>query len=122
MGKVRQLLFNLLDNACKFTHDGQIEFEARRDPQDGGDNMIFRVTDNGIGMNPEQQERIFEPFTQADESAARRYGGTGLGLTISREFSEFLGGWIEVSSEEGSGSTFTVTLPARVSRDGDQPR
>lgn len=111
--KLRQILINLLSNACKFTHEGSIELRARRDQRDEGDLLVFSVKDTGIGMSPEHCERIFEAFTQADESTSRRYGGTGLGLTISREFCELLGGTIEVSSEEGRGSTFTVTLPAQ---------
>ncbi len=119
--KVRQILLNLLSNACKFTHQGTIVLRVRREEGKGSPWVRFEVIDSGIGMSDEQQARIFEAFTQADESTSRRYGGTGLGLTISREFCELLGGAIEVSSEEGKGSTFTVLLPARLDV-ADQPR
>jgi signal transduction histidine kinase len=111
--KVRQVLLNLMSNACKFTQKGCIRLVTRRETRDDGDWMIFNVEDNGIGMTDAQLDRIFDAFTQADESTSRRYGGTGLGLTISREFCELLGGEIHVVSEEGKGSTFTVSLPAR---------
>ncbi|MDX1555038.1 MAG: ATP-binding protein [Xanthomonadales bacterium] len=110
--KLRQVLVNLIGNACKFTHDGNIEVKARREQRPGGDHLIFEVSDTGIGIAPDQRERIFSAFTQADESTSRRYGGTGLGLTITRQFCELLGGQIEVESEEGKGSNFIVELPA----------
>jgi signal transduction histidine kinase len=115
--KVRQILLNLLSNAAKFTERGFIQLEAERASQDGDEWLTFRVTDNGIGMSPEQLEHIFEAFTQADNSTSRKYGGTGLGLTISKEFCEMLGGSIGVESHLGKGTVFTVKLPADVAGD-----
>jgi signal transduction histidine kinase len=109
--KVRQILLNLLSNAAKFTEQGLIRLEASRASHDGDEWLTFRVTDNGIGMSSDQLEHIFEAFTQADNSTSRRYGGTGLGLTISREFCAMLGGNISVESDPGQGSVFTVKLP-----------
>ncbi len=109
--KVRQILLNLLSNAAKFTEQGLIRLEASRASHDGNEWLTFRVTDNGIGMSSDQLEHIFEAFTQADNSTSRRYGGTGLGLTISREFCAMLGGNISVESDPGQGSVFTVKLP-----------
>ena len=110
--KVRQVLLNLLSNSAKFTEQGNVQLRASREFLNGSDWFTFSVTDNGIGMSPEQLERAFEAFTQADESTSRKYGGTGLGLTITREFCELLGGGIKVKSEKDNGSVFTVTLPA----------
>jgi signal transduction histidine kinase/CheY-like chemotaxis protein len=110
--KLRQGLFNLLSNACKFTREGAVHLSAERRETPAGDRLIFRVKDSGIGMTPEQMGRIFEAFGQADSSTTRQFGGTGLGLTITRRFSEMLGGDIGVESEPGAGSTFTIELPA----------
>ena len=113
--KVRQILFNLLSNACKFTENGIVRVEATRDP--GADAFInFTVTDTGIGMTPEQLGKIFQPFTQADASTTRKYGGTGLGLAISKRFCEMMGGDVSVASELGKGTTFTVRLPAETKK------
>jgi signal transduction histidine kinase/DNA-binding response OmpR family regulator len=109
--KVRQSLFNLLSNASKFTEQGRITLAARRSPE--GERIRFSVSDTGIGMSPEQRGKVFDSFTQADASTTRRYGGTGLGLTITRRFCEMMGGSIDVESQEGSGSTFTIELPLR---------
>ncbi|MBA3545568.1 MAG: hypothetical protein H0T76_03710 [Nannocystis sp.] len=108
--KLLQILLNLLSNAIKFTTLGTIRFVARRQ----GDQLTFMVTDTGIGIPRDKLDVIFGAFTQADEETARRFGGTGLGLTITRHFSEMMGGEIVVSSEIGAGSTFTLTLPARL--------
>jgi signal transduction histidine kinase len=105
--RVRQVLFNLLSNASKFTERGTITLEVSR----AGDRMTFAVTDTGIGMTPEQAARLFEAFVQADATIAARYGGTGLGLAISRRLCRLMGGDITVVSEPGKGSTFTVRLP-----------
>jgi PAS domain S-box-containing protein len=110
--KVRQSLFNLLSNACKFTEGGTVRLEIRRD-QDGGW-FVFRVIDTGIGMTPEHVGKLFQPFSQVDPSATRRFGGSGLGLAITRHFCEAMGGDIAVQSEPGVGSTFTIRLPAVV--------
>jgi signal transduction histidine kinase/CheY-like chemotaxis protein len=110
--KLRQGLFNLLSNACKFTSEGSVLLAVERRPADTGDRVIFSVEDSGIGMTPEQIEHIFEAFGQADVSTTRQFGGTGLGLTITRRFAEMLGGSVDVTSELGAGSTFTIELPA----------
>ncbi len=112
--KLRQALFNLIGNACKFTEDGRITLHVERARRDGQDGVTFRVSDTGIGMTPEQMEKVFEPFVQADASTTRKYGGTGLGLAISRRFCQMMGGDIGVESESGQGSHFTVWLPAEV--------
>ncbi|HET8726848.1 MAG TPA: response regulator [Alphaproteobacteria bacterium] len=110
--KVRQNLFNLLSNASKFTKGGQITLKAHRLVHDGGEWLEFRVTDTGIGMTQEQLAKLFQAFTQADASTTRHYGGTGLGLAITKHFCRMLGGDVQVESEHGKGSTFTVLLPA----------
>ncbi|MDB5645380.1 response regulator [Methylobacterium sp.] len=110
--KLRQCLINLLSNAAKFTEGGRIVLAVSRAPRNGDDWLSFRVTDTGIGMNPEQQAKLFQRFTQADASTTRRFGGTGLGLAITRAFAEMLGGRIEVESREGAGTTFTLLMPA----------
>jgi PAS domain S-box-containing protein len=110
--KVRQVLFNLLSNACKFTDHGKVALGVSRDHTDGGDELVFRVSDSGIGMTPEQVGKLFQPFSQADASTTRKYGGTGLGLAITNRFCELLGGTITVESTPGKGSTFTARLPA----------
>ncbi|UEM21404.1 response regulator [Skermanella mucosa] len=109
--KLRQMLLNLVGNACKFTSGGVIRISSRgiRAPAPA---VEFTVSDTGIGMTPEQLSRLFRRFTQADASTTRRYGGTGLGLAISRHFADMLGARINVSSEPGKGSAFTITLPA----------
>ncbi|HMB04110.1 MAG TPA: PAS domain S-box protein [Isosphaeraceae bacterium] len=115
--KVRQSLFNLLSNAAKFTERGTIALtvaRARGPKPDGGAWVTFRVRDTGIGMTPEQRARLFQPFTQADASTTRKYGGTGLGLTITRRFCQMMGGDISAESEPGRGSTFTIRLPAEI--------
>jgi PAS domain S-box-containing protein len=113
--KVRQCLLNLVSNACKFTEDGSVRLAAtREDSPAGGQVVLFRVSDTGIGLTPGQVERLFEAFAQAEASTTRRFGGTGLGLTISRQFARMMGGDITVSSNFGTGSTFTLVLPADV--------
>jgi adenylate cyclase len=109
--RLRQILLNLLSNANKFTKDGEIILEAKRDSDDGTDRVIFNVTDTGIGMSPEQMEKLFQDFSQADSSTTRRFGGTGLGLAICRRLCHMMGGTIEVTSTLGEGTTFTVSLP-----------
>ncbi len=130
--KVRQMLLNLMSNAAKFTKQGKIELRVRRTrekPLKGEDSSLtarspyevagqewifFRVKDTGIGMTREQLEQVFKPFTQADASTTRKYGGTGLGLTITQKFCQMMGGDIKVESELGQGSQFTLWLPATV--------
>jgi CheY-like chemotaxis protein len=112
--KLRQALFNLLSNASKFTEGGTIRLDATREEIDGREWVAFKVADTGIGMTPEQVAKLFRPFTQADASTTRKYGGTGLGLTITRRFCQMMGGDVFVESEPGQGSTFTIRLPAAV--------
>jgi len=114
--RVRQVLVNLLSNACKFTENGEVRLEVERLLRDGKERILFHVIDTGIGMTPEQLGKIFHEFTQADASTTRRYGGTGLGLAISRRLVTMMGGEITVESRAGEGSTFTVDLPAVVDR------
>ncbi len=110
--KVRQTLFNLLSNACKFTQNGTITLAALRDTDEAGDWIEFQVRDTGIGMTPDQQAKVFEAFTQADDSTTRDYGGTGLGLAITKSFCRLMGGDVTLTSEAGKGTTFMVRLPA----------
>jgi PAS domain S-box-containing protein len=112
--KVRQILLNLLSNATKFTQDGSVILETGGEDVAGARWVVFAVHDTGIGMTPAQMETIFQPFTQADSSTTRKYGGTGLGLALSRWLCEMLGGTIGVESTAGQGSTFTVRLPLRL--------
>ncbi len=112
--KVRQALFNLLSNACKFTDRGTVGLAVARETIDGRDFMAFRVSDTGIGMTPEQLTRLFEAFSQADAATTRRYGGTGLGLALSRRLCRMMGGDVTVESVAGQGSTFTIRLPVLV--------
>ncbi|MDX1674399.1 MAG: GAF domain-containing protein [Longimicrobiales bacterium] len=113
--KVRQILLNLLSNASKFTENGRIDLAVRPDGQ-RPDDLLIRVADEGIGMTEKQMSRLFQPFSQADSSVSGKYGGTGLGLVISRRFSRLLGGDIAVESRPGVGTTFTVRLPRDASR------
>ncbi len=115
MTKMRQVLFNLLSNAAKFTHSGQAKLAVRKQANNGREWVVFQVTDSGIGMDDRQIAGLFEAFTQADASTTRRYGGTGLGLAISRRFCGMLGGSITADSRMGQGSIFTVILPVELS-------
>ena len=112
--KVRQMMLNLLSNACKFTREGLIRIRVRPEMADGRGWVIFQVADSGIGMEQDRVSKVFEAFTQADASTTRKYGGTGLGLTITRKFCEMMGGDITVESTIGVGTTFTIRLPAGV--------
>jgi signal transduction histidine kinase len=141
LGKLRQILWNLLSNAAKFTQNGTITLTVEKERQDKGNHqeietatihahallpsdlgsdasapsfLLFQVSDTGIGISTEKQQHIFEAFTQADESATRKYGGTGLGLAISHRFCQMMGGQITVSSEVDRGSTFRLRLPVNV--------
>jgi PAS domain S-box-containing protein len=130
MTKVRQVLLNLLSNAAKFTKNGKISIGVEtitdeqlrmKNQQEASQILIsnseflsFRIADTGIGMTPEQLQRVFQPFTQADASTTRQYGGTGLGLAISQRFCQMMGGSIEAASNLGTGSTFTVLLPSKI--------
>ncbi|MGH9542263.1 MAG: ATP-binding protein [Terriglobales bacterium] len=112
--KVRQILFNLLSNACKFTQGGDVSVDVDQYNAVGQDWIRFRVSDTGIGISAQEQQNLFHEFTQADVSISRKYGGTGLGLAICHRFVQLMKGRIEVLSEPGKGSRFTVHLPARV--------
>ncbi len=109
--RVRQVVFNLLSNACKFTENGVIGVNVSAHKGDGGDRIEIAVADSGIGMTPEQMGRLFQEFSQADASTTRKYGGTGLGLAISLRICRLMGGDITVASTPGEGSVFTVELP-----------
>jgi signal transduction histidine kinase len=109
--RVRQILFNLLSNAAKFTKQGTITLRARGETLDGSDWIVFQISDTGIGMTPAQTGRLFQPFSQADSSTSRKYGGTGLGLAISRRIARMLHGDILVESTLGHGSSFILRLP-----------
>jgi len=112
--KVRQSLFNLLSNASKFTEQGQILMHVTSRQAEGIEYIVFSVKDSGIGMTPQQMGRIFDSFSQADDSTTRNYGGTGLGLTITRKFCELMGGTIDVTSNYGEGSEFSIEIPRTV--------
>jgi signal transduction histidine kinase len=115
-GKVRQILFNLLSNAVKFTEHGAVTLTIERDHCADGDWVRFSVADTGIGIAPEQMPRLFQPFTQVHQNnPTRKYGGTGLGLALSRQLCRLLGGDIAVTSEVGRGSVFTARLPVAIS-------
>jgi adenylate cyclase len=105
--RLRQILLNLLSNACKFTKQGEVKLRARRDTEW----VELSVADSGIGMTAEQQAKLFEEFSQADATTAQRFGGTGLGLALSRKLARMMGGDVTVASEAGKGSVFTVRLP-----------
>jgi CheY-like chemotaxis protein/anti-sigma regulatory factor (Ser/Thr protein kinase) len=110
--RLRQIILNLLSNACKFTENGEVNLTVQRERAPCGDWLTFVVADTGIGMTSDQMAKVFEEFSQADSSTTRRYGGTGLGLAISRRLCHLMGGDITVDSTPGAGSTFTVRLPA----------
>ncbi|MFP4437753.1 MAG: histidine kinase N-terminal 7TM domain-containing protein [Chloroflexaceae bacterium] len=113
--RVRQILLNLLSNAAKFTEHGRITLHVTHELDAKQAWVIFRVTDTGIGMSPDQVDALFHVFTQGDPSTTRKYSGAGLGLALSRRLCQLMGGSIHVTSSVGVGSTFTVCLPAQVS-------
>jgi signal transduction histidine kinase len=112
--KTGQVLLNLLGNAAKFTRQGAITLDVAREGSGPGASVVFTVSDTGIGMTHEQIHKVFEPFTQADVRTPRKYGGSGLGLTISSRFCRLMGGSLSVESRPGAGSRFTVRLPVEV--------
>ena len=112
--KIRQVLFNLLSNACKFTQHGEVTLSARRESGPDGDWIKFSVADTGIGMSENQMKNLFEAFSQADATISRDYGGTGLGLAICKRFTELMGGHLSANSKPGEGSIFLLQLPAEV--------
>ncbi|PCC68909.1 Signal transduction histidine kinase [Nannocystis exedens] len=111
--RLRQALLNLLSNACKFTERGAVELTVRERVEDGEARLEFKVRDTGIGIAEDDLERVYMPFVQVDDSPTRRAGGTGLGLTLTREIVLLLGGTITVDSALGVGTTFTLTVPRR---------
>jgi signal transduction histidine kinase len=110
--RLAQCLSQLLSNAAKFTENGSIELCGRRERDGDGDWLVFEVRDTGIGIAPGHLKSIFDPFTQADESATRRSDGTGLGLAIVSRYAHLLGGDVSVQSSPGQGSTFTLRVRA----------
>jgi signal transduction histidine kinase len=108
--RLRQILLNLLSNACKFTKAGEVKLAARK-VTNGSNFVEFAASDTGIGMSVEQKAKLFEEFSQADAASAERFGGTGLGLAISRKLARVMGGDVTVTSEPGKGSVFTERLP-----------
>jgi PAS domain S-box-containing protein len=110
--RLRQILFNVLSNACKFTKEGKVTLSVANVERDGRKWVELRVTDTGIGISKDQQAKLFQPFVQADSSTTREYGGTGLGLVICKRLTEMMGGQIHLESEPGKGSTVTVLLPS----------
>jgi len=109
--RLRQALLNLMSNANKFTDRGTISIDARQGQESGRDWITIAVADSGIGMTPEQMDKLFQEFSQASSKTASKYGGTGLGLVISKRFCQMMGGDITVESEPGRGSTFTIRVP-----------
>lgn len=109
--KIRQAIFNFLSNSAKFTEQGKIILSVAKGVLNGVEAMVFTISDTGIGMTPEQQEKVFDPFSQADVSTTRKYGGTGLGLSITQQFCHLLDGEIEVDSKVGEGTSFIMRLP-----------
>lgn len=116
--RARQILLNLLSNAAKFTRDGDVRLEVKRETN----RVLMRVIDTGIGMTSDQLARLFQAYTQAEADTSRKYGGTGLGLVISRRLAQMMGGEISVESEPGKGSVFTLTLPALAPQGDDRDR
>jgi PAS domain S-box-containing protein len=111
MTRLRQVLLNVLSNACKFTKSGVIKIQVNRQNSVLGETFCFTISDTGIGISPENLQKLFQPFNQADSSTTRLYGGTGLGLAISHRLCQMMSGDITAISELGIGSTFTICLP-----------
>ena len=120
--RLQQVLLNLIGNASKFTEKGELRLRVALKTNAVAPELVLQVQDTGIGMTLEQLSRLFQEFSQADASTARKYGGTGLGLAISQRLCRLMGGGITVESELGLGTTFTVRLPAHLQSDKAQPR
>jgi signal transduction histidine kinase len=112
--KTRQILLNLLSNAAKFTRAGAIVLDVEPCVIEGRSSITFTVTDTGVGMTPDQASKVFDPFTQADVTTTRKYGGTGLGLALVSRFCRLMGGDVGVESQPNVGSRFSVRLPIEV--------
>jgi len=109
--RLRQCIINLISNACKFTSNGLVTLTIDSSANNGNEVIVFTVKDTGIGMKKEQLQKIFEEFSQASEDTTSKFGGTGLGLTITKTLVEMMGGSVDVASEEGVGSAFTLRIP-----------
>ena len=118
--KLRQIITNLVSNACKFTEKGRVEIRTRHISRHGKPLLLIEVKDSGIGMTPEQLAVVFEAFVQADSSTTKRYGGTGLGLSLCKEFAQLLEGDISVTSKPGEGSCFRLELPLGIEMDASR--
>ncbi|MCB0033500.1 MAG: HAMP domain-containing histidine kinase, partial [Anaerolineales bacterium] len=116
LAKVRQSLLNLLSNASKFTRNGRVTLTAKRETITEQEWVLLSVADTGIGMTAAQAARVFQPYQQAEASTSRNFGGTGLGMAITKEFCEMMGGRIELETAVGQGATFTIWLPATVAK------
>jgi PAS domain S-box-containing protein len=114
--KTRQMLFNLISNAAKFTENGAITLVGEKYENRGSDWVRFSISDTGIGIPADKLDKIFQEFSQADDSTTRNYGGTGLGLSLTRRFAQMMGGDIRVESEVGSGSSFIIEIPMKVTK------
>jgi signal transduction histidine kinase len=114
--RLTQCVLNLLSNAVKFTKNGTVTLVVSQENASGAPWLVFTVKDTGIGISPEQREKLFQPFSQADGSTTRAYGGTGLGLTITRRLAQLLGGDVSIESALGEGSTFLLRIPAKTER------
>ena len=120
-GRIRQILLNMLSNAIKFTEQGEVVLRVRAESDDGSNTLVrFEVQDTGIGLTPAAQAKIFQPFVQADSSTTRKFGGTGLGLTICKRLAELMGGAVGARSAEGVGSTFWFTAYLEQKPDGPE--
>jgi CheY-like chemotaxis protein/anti-sigma regulatory factor (Ser/Thr protein kinase) len=111
--KFRQVLLNLVSNACKFTENGMIDLDVTLSEREGEPWIHWRVRDTGIGIPQSQRDKLFLSFSQVDQSSTREYGGSGLGLAISQRLCQMMGGYIDVESEAGKGSAFTIHLPVQ---------
>jgi signal transduction histidine kinase len=121
VAKFRQSLLNLVNNACKFTQNGTVAITAQKVHHGLQAVLEVQVADSGIGIRPEHLGKLFQPFSQVDASATRKYAGTGLGLAISRKFCQMMGGDITVESELGYGSRFSIRIPAMAMVEGHGP-
>ncbi len=120
--KLRQCLLNLASNACKFTETGEVVIAARREVDALGARLVFTVSDTGIGIAPEQAERLFKPFSQLDATKKRRHGGTGLGLAITRELARLMGGDVDLTPSHGRGAVFRLWTPVQTAATEATPR
>ncbi|UZH56387.1 response regulator [Salinimicrobium tongyeongense] len=119
--RIKQILTNLVNNACKFTPQGSVQVKAWLQQEKNKPFLFIEVKDTGIGISKEQKEKVFEEFSQEDSSIEKRYGGTGLGLSISKKLTDLLGGKISLESEPGKGSTFLINIPVEYAAVSEQP-